>query len=208
MGRPISSRNPTTLSSLNEYATADDFQRMFASEMVDMFRLAFLLTADAEKAEHCLILTIHQCMASKSVLKWWLPVWTRNALIQNAITDVTRGPFRPAGRMSRHQMLSMIRNSKQSAMHALDESDGILQLSEFDRLVYVLYFVEHYPTRDCSMFLGKSRQEVRDAQNRAFGQVVAFEQASRQASCESADMYPPPPREGTGVDGSCGSLLA
>ena len=32
----------------SSYATADDFQHLFFTEMADLFRLALLLTADAE----------------------------------------------------------------------------------------------------------------------------------------------------------------
>jgi len=48
----------------------------------------------------------------------------------------------------------------------IDETAGILELSDFDRLGYVLYFLEHYPTRDFAALGGRARQEVRDAQNR------------------------------------------
>ena len=32
--------------------------------MVELFRLAFFLTADAEKAEHCVTLAMQECMAT------------------------------------------------------------------------------------------------------------------------------------------------
>lgn len=38
------------------YATDDDFQQLFATEITEVFRLGQQLTADAEKAERCLIL--------------------------------------------------------------------------------------------------------------------------------------------------------
>jgi hypothetical protein len=41
-------------------------------------------------------------------------------------------------------------------MHRLDESAEILQLSDFDRLVYVISFIEHYPARDCATLSGKA----------------------------------------------------
>jgi hypothetical protein len=67
-------------SSDSEFATADDFHNLFASEIVDLFRLAFFLTADADRAEHCVILAMHECLATVDVFKAWLPVWTRNPL--------------------------------------------------------------------------------------------------------------------------------
>jgi hypothetical protein len=40
MGKPVLSNDSTRLSSGNEYATADDFRELFASDMVDLFCLA------------------------------------------------------------------------------------------------------------------------------------------------------------------------
>ena len=164
MVRPAVSNPRMRLSSVNEFATADDFQQLFASEMADLFRLAYLLTADAGKAERCLILTMRQCMGSGgSVYKWWLPVWTRNALIRIAIRIVTGCSGRPPRSIVCERALSAIRKSQPGAIDALDESPAILQLSDFDRLVYVIYLIERYPIGDCAALLGRSRQELRDA---------------------------------------------
>jgi hypothetical protein len=168
--------------SVNEYAMAHDFQELFAHEMADLFRLAFLLTADSERAERCLFVTIDECMASNSVVKWWLPVWTRNALIRNAIRIVTGSPIRPSRNILQRPTLTAIRKSQESAIDASDESPGLLLLSDFDRLAYVISIVEHYPARDCAKLLGRSRQEVSDALDRAVGQIAAFERGWRRTS--------------------------
>ena len=186
MGRPALCDRPIKLPSVHEYATPDDLQDLFASDMADLFRLAFLLTLDAEKAEQCLIQTMHECMASTSVIKWWLPVWIRNALIQNAIRVVTGSLARPLRQILQHETVSAIRKAQHSAIDASHESPGILQLSDFDRLVYVICVVERYPARDCATFLGRSRREVRDAQNRASEQVTAFEQEWLRPGGQSA----------------------
>jgi len=44
-----------------EYATADEIQKHFAVAMNDLFCLAFLLIANGEKAEDCLIQSIREC---------------------------------------------------------------------------------------------------------------------------------------------------
>ena len=210
MSRALISNDWMTSSSVSEFATADDFQKLFASEIVDLFRLAFFLTADADKAEHCVILTMHECLATVDVSKAWLPVWTRNALIRNGIRIVTGMPARSLGKGRPHQPFPEVHKSMpRRETSVTDESAGILELSDFDRLVYVLYFLERYPTRDCAALLGRSRQEVRDAQNRAFGQVIAFEREWRRTSDgASTDTCPPPNQKRTDLDGSCGNLLA
>ena len=158
-----------------EYATPEDFQKLFASEMVDMFRLAFLLTADAEKAERCLILTMHECMATRGIAKGWLPVWTRNVLVVNGIRFVLGAKAGSGSKMSRPDHCVSIHEVQRSAGGACDESAGILELRDFERLVYVICTLEHYPTRDCANLLGRSRQEVKDAQHRALAHIADFE---------------------------------
>jgi DNA-directed RNA polymerase specialized sigma24 family protein len=199
-----------TSSSVSEFATADDFQKLFASEIVDLFRLAFLLTADAEKAEHCVILTIHECLATVDAFKAWLPVLTRNALIRNGIRIVTGIPARSLGKGRLHQPFREVHNSLLRRETSItDESAGILEMSDFDRLVYVLCSLEHYSTRDCAALLGRSRQEVRDAQNRGVGQIVEFEREWRRTpDGASTDNCLPPNQKQTDLDGSCANLLA
>jgi hypothetical protein len=171
MSRPVFPNVRAKLYSASEYATPNDVQRLFASEMADLFHLAFLLTADGDKAEQCMIRTMRECMSSRFVLKSWLPVWARNAVVRNGIQIVTGCAAGPS-------MLSAVRRPQPSTS-AADNSAGILELRDFDRLVYVMYFIERYPIGDCATFLGRSRREVWDAQNRAAGQVMAFEQEWR-----------------------------
>jgi len=191
-----------------EYASADDFQRLFASEMVDLFHLAFLLTADAEKAERCLVVTMHRCMAAGDVVKGWLPVWTRNALIRNAIGIVTGIPGSPRSKIARPEPFPSIHAAQRSARDETNESAGILELSDFDRLVYVICTLENYPTRDCAMLLGRSRQEVRDAQHRALAQITAFEREQRSiANAPAPDSCLPCYQHRSDLDDSCGNLL-
>jgi DNA-directed RNA polymerase specialized sigma24 family protein len=200
--------NRMNLSRAGEYATADDFQRLFASEMVDLFRLALFLTADAEKAEHCVILTMHESMASGSVLKGWLPVWTRNALIRNGIRVVTGIPGYSLGKLPQQELFRAVHKSRQSAIAVADEPAGVLLLKDFDRLVYVICVLEQYTARDCAVLLGRSRQEVRDAQKRASSQIAAFES---ECSHDPYASFPLPSLPGSeqrsAFDGSCGCLL-
>ena len=196
-------------SAASEYATAADFQELFASEMVDLFRLAFFLTADAGKAEHCLILTMRECLANRSVFKSWLPVWAWDVLVRNAIRVVMGNRVCPVRKTTQRQALSGMHISAQHALSDSDESVGILHLSDLDRLVYVLCVFERYPIRDCATFLCRSRQEIRDAQNRAKHKVAAFEQEWRRACNGAAQrIQPPPQNEAIGSDRPFGKLVA
>jgi DNA-directed RNA polymerase specialized sigma24 family protein len=208
MARPPLVMN-RTLSSASEYASADDFQQLFACEMVDLFRLAFLLTASADKAEHCLILTMHECLANGSVFKRWLPVWVRNALIQNAIRIVMANQACPPRKTAKRHALTQIHTSALDALSNSDEWAAILYLSDFDRLVYVLCVLERYPARDCATFLGKARQEIQIAQGRAKIEVAAFQQEWLSSSDRtSQEFHPLPVNVANGSDQPFGRLVA
>ena len=77
--------NQFRLTEEDTYAKAEDFQRLFAREMTDLFRLSLLLTADAEKAERCLTLAMRDCMTNSTVSKGWAFVWARRTVVRNAI---------------------------------------------------------------------------------------------------------------------------
>ena len=186
MSRTLVSNDRWKLYPASEYATANDFQKLFASEMVELFRLAFFLTADAEKAEHCVTLAMQECMATGDVLKSWLPLWPRNALIRNGVKIVTGKPVCSPGNIPPQKPLPTIHKSHRSSIAASDDSLGILQFSDFGRLVHVICILEHYPTRDCAVLLASSRQEVRDAQNRALGLTAAFEREFRRLFSEAS----------------------
>jgi hypothetical protein len=194
-------------SSAYEYATAEDIQRLFASDMTDLFRLAFLLTADAENAERCIILTIHECLSNDAVFKEWVPVWTRNTIIQNAIGIVTG--VREYSRDEARFRKPSIHGVRRSAVDTSDDSVGLLELSDFDRIVYVICVIERYSTRDCALFLGRSRQEVHAAQKRALAQIARYEQRWIPLSQDpSLTPYSRSIEGTTDLDSSCGSLMA
>lgn len=181
MSRTLAANNRTWSSSADEYATAEDFQRLFDSHAVDLFRLAFLLTADAAKAEQCMIATLRECRSNDSVFKDWLSVWTRRALIRNAIEIVTGRSAYLTESAAQHESFSAFHRAEGSTAGPPSESAGVLHLHDFDRLVYVMSVLERYPIQDCATLLGKSPQEVRDAQHRALNQIVAYETQRHRA---------------------------
>lgn len=208
MSRAMGS-NRMELFSVAEYATASDFQKFFASEMPDIVRLAFLLTADAEKAERCVNVTMRECMASRSVLKRFLREWTRNTLIGNGIRMMTGIPVCPLPKIPQQGSFPSTRKSRRRAIGTSAESAGILELSDLDRLVYVVCVLERYPTQDCALLLGKSPQLIREARNRALRQIAAFEE---ERLCvfhgASVDLSPSPREDRSDFSNSCGTLLA
>src|ERR1700686_4599800 len=66
-------------------ATPKDFQQLFAKEMTNLFCLAMHLTADADRAETCVILAIRDCFRNKILAKNRVHSWARRMVIRNAM---------------------------------------------------------------------------------------------------------------------------
>ena len=194
-------------SRLNEiHATPDDFQQLFAMEMDDLFGLSFRLTVDAEKAESCLIRAMRECFDSScQVLKKWAGNWVRRAVIRNAIRQVLDkentlydGIFCDIGS-------EFYLQPSQYRVEELRESLAVLDLPDFDRLVFVICVLERYSILDCALLMKKSPNDVNDARVRAINQVIEAEgwnQLVGNASACNACSF-----GGKEFDGSCGTLL-
>ena len=84
----MSTAQLSTSSKRVEYATADDIQKHFVAAMNDLFCLAFLLIANADGAEDCIIRSIRECFRYRCILKERLPAWVRDTVVRNGIKIV------------------------------------------------------------------------------------------------------------------------
>lgn len=201
--------NQFNLIEKNTYASKDDFQRLFAREMIDLIRLSLHLTADAEKAESCLILAMRECVASSAISKEWALIWARRKVVCNAIRlvlgtkDATTNDIHCETGPDSHLQAGEYR------IEALRDSLAILALPDFDRLVFVICVLERYSIVDCALLLQRSPKDVNDARIRAIYQVVTAEERNRHESLTTNPANPYSARgNGKGeIDGSCGSLL-
>ena len=191
------------------YATAEDFQRLFAREMADLFCLSLHLTADAEKAESCLILAMKECLDNSTVSKEWAHIWARRMVIRNAIRLVLGAekaiPIDIYGEAGPDFHLQ----SGEFRMEELDNSLAILELPDFDRLVFVICVLERYSILDCALLLKRATKDVDDARVRAIYHIVTAEERNRNEPSLTfpASVYG---ACGNGIgepDGSCGSIL-
>jgi len=201
--------NQFRLTEEDTYATTDDFQRLFAREMTELFRLSLHLTADAEKAETCLILTMRECFVNSTVSKRWALVWARRTVVRNAIRLVLGTedamPIDICGDAGPDFHLQ----PSEYRIEALRDSLAILVLPDFDRLVFVICVLERYSTLDCALLLKRSPKDINDARVRATSQVVSAGERNGHESTTTSLIS----RHGAGsngigeFDGSCGSLL-
>lgn len=190
------------------HATTDDFQRLFAREMTDLFRLSLQLTADAGKAERCLILAIRECFANSTVSKEWALVWARRMVVRNAIRLVLEAEDAMPTNVCSEAGPDFHFQPREYRIEALRDSLAILELPDFDRLVFVICVLERYSILDCALLLKRSQKDVNDARVRAINQVVSAEELDRH---ESTTRFPTAPygacSNGIGdPDGACGSL--
>jgi hypothetical protein len=135
------------------YAIASDFCRIFSDDMNQLMRLAYLLTADVEKAEECFVSGLEDCSGSNRVFREWAQSWARRAVIQNAIRTVLH--------LERHGGRSNVKRLDDSILSG--ESAGlapVLELNPFERFVFVLSVLERYPDQDCAALLGHSRRDI------------------------------------------------
>jgi hypothetical protein len=153
----------------NQYATRDDFRKIFTKELDSLYGLLFLLTKDQARAEKCFVAGLEDCVNANHVFKGWALSWARRALVQQAIHELQPQPDqRP--RLSRQGVAEAINLAgdpkRQIAM------DGVLSLERFERFVFVMSVLERYTEHECSLFLRCSPRDIRNARLRALQQVA------------------------------------
>jgi len=155
------------------YASSGDFHRIFYEETDSLHRLAFLLTADREKAERCFVSGLADSANGSTVFKEWATSWARRTIIQNAVRVINPHP------MDEHTLASFDGDGDTLAKEQA-ETAAILQLGPFERFVYVMSVLERYSEQDCSVILACTRQEVIAARMRA-SQQIDFQAGKREA---------------------------
>jgi hypothetical protein len=76
----------------NLYATPEDFEQLFAKQKTELLRLSLQLTADAAKAESCLIFAMRDCLFRSKVSRDRVRTWACRMVIRNAIRLVWETP--------------------------------------------------------------------------------------------------------------------
>ena len=140
------------------YATASDFSRIFQEDQSSLYLLAFLLTANHQQAEDCLIAGIEDATNGNPVFKAWARSWTKRTLIKNAIPLVfsAKGtPDRQPDRWSKNES------------EAGELIDAVTALPRLERFSFVMSVLERYSDSECSALLGSRLEDVRRARENA-----------------------------------------
>lgn len=163
------------------YATRRDFQEIFTEDMAGLHLLAFLLTADPDKAEQCFVAGLESSIHGNPVFRQWARSWSKRAIIKNAIKMVAPTPGQPGP-------LPQDLSCAEAQSHPLILA--VTRLAAFERFVLVMTVLENYSVRECAALLGRSAEEVMTAKSQALQSLGSPSAApaadSRRASALAA----------------------
>jgi hypothetical protein len=145
-----------------EYATCKDFQQIFKEDMAGLHLLAYLLTADQQKAEQCFVAGLEDSIHGNPVFKQWARTWSKRAIIQNAIKTVT-----PSSAEKDAPSAPIDVNTNESPLVSL-----VLQWTAFERFVFVMSVLEGYAVRECAALLACTDQEIIAARSRVLERLA------------------------------------
>ena len=135
------------------YPTAADFLKTFNEEMHSLYLLSFLLTADHDKAERCLVSAMGECMEGMGLFMDGAHTWARAAVIRDAIQTIKPAP--------EHTDYVSFISLKISATQAENNPFApILLLDAFERFVFVMSILEEQSDEECAILLRCSRRDV------------------------------------------------
>jgi hypothetical protein len=160
-----------TVSQRCEYARKEDFVEVFECERAGLQRLALLLTANSQAANRCLMSAVRECIASSSVSKEWVLSWTRRVVIRNAISLVMGPEGQSFVNRNDDADDEHVALSRRDSLGAIAGSESILDLPDFERLVFIICILERYSIHDCALLLGKSPRDIVEARQRVGNQV-------------------------------------
>jgi DNA-directed RNA polymerase specialized sigma24 family protein len=153
---------------INGYATARDFCAIFTAHTDDLYQLAFLLTADHEKAERCFVAGLEESVEENHVFKDWAHSWAKRAILRNAIRELRPDPHASSSALALAPYISPVTSNQGMYFDA----GAILALETFERFVFAMSVLEQHSEHECSLLLGCSPRDIREARTRALAQLA------------------------------------
>jgi hypothetical protein len=150
------------------YASDGDFRRIFTEDMKSLYLLAFLLSADPDKAEQCFVSGLDDCTTGNEVFREWGRSWARRVVIKNAIRLIAPQP-RENGILNPAAKGSIGQAGVQAQLPS--EISAIFDLPAFERFAFVMAVLEGYSDQDCALLLGCTRENLIAARMRALRRI-------------------------------------
>ena len=168
------SRTRISESAENQYATDEDFLRIFDEDLNPLDQLSFLRTGDHQKRETCFVAGIERCANENRVFRQWARAWTKRVIVQSAIRELQ---LRLSSNSS--SLRSVVSQNQQSSSPSRHfDADAVLRLADFERFVFVPRLLERYRESECALLLGCSASQVRQACTRAILALASIGQVS------------------------------
>jgi hypothetical protein len=155
------------------YPTVADFLRTFNEEMHSLYLLSFLLTADHDKAEQCLVSAMGESVEGIGVFMDGACSWTRAAVLKHAIQMIKPVPEH-IGRVS------FITLKRSPTPPGNDPFAAILLLDAFERFVFVMSILEDQSDEECAILLRCSRRDVMMARLLALKRQSSFDALAQE----------------------------
>ena len=160
---------PSKKQEANPYATAEDFRNIFDQDLDGLYQLAYVLTADHEKAEQAFVGGVEDAIKSNRVFKEWAHSWAKRVVVQNAIRLMQPRTANP-GEWDASYVTPNSNPRQLTPPHfALQD---VLALGQFERFVFVLTVLEHYNDREAGLQLGCMVMDVRQARAKALDHIA------------------------------------
>ncbi|MFL6438389.1 MAG: hypothetical protein ACJ71Q_12470 [Terriglobales bacterium] len=158
----------------DRYATGEDFHDIFNTDLDGLYQLAYLLTADHQKAEQAFVSGVEDAVKSNHIFKKWARSWAKRVVVQNAIRLLLPNPAESGVSDSRFIMATA-----QPPQLTPDHFDlhSVLALERFERFVFVISVLERYSDQECGLLLGCPVIDVRQARAKA---LELLAEATRQ----------------------------
>lgn len=154
--------------SKGNYATSDDFRRIFTDDMNSLFVLALLVTGDEQMAERIFLTGLGESVNSNSIYREWARSWARRTILQAAIRELHPRPVHRSSSAVAN-VVAHVATSSENAYFGIEE---ILTLEDFERFVFVMTVLERYSDRDTALLLGCSVCELRDGRAKALERLA------------------------------------
>ena len=164
----------------NQYASRDDFRRIFSEDTNGLYQLSLLLTRDSVKAEQCFVGGLEDCVNGNSVFREWARSWAKRAIIQNAIRELNPRASQSNSRRPGTVVPDIEDLSSDPGRYF--EMHAVLRLEDFERFVFVMSALEHYSEHDCALLLGCPVREIREGRTRALRQMMGSSNTAMQPS--------------------------
>ena len=151
------------------YASREDFHTIFNEDLKEFYQLSFLLTRDPAMAERCLVSGLEDSVSGNRVFREWARSWAKRTIVQNAIRELNP---RPSQSNSQSGAIFSDTDHHSRGADGHFEIDAVLRLADFDRFVIVMSVLEHYSDHDCTLLLGCSARDIREARARALKELA------------------------------------